>query len=215
MTPLGHLADDPGGLTGDNAKTRNDHVWGDDGAVEDAHIVLDDGKLADGDAGADVHMAADGRGLDDGPGADKNVVDHAEGHVSKGTGRSAGTSARDGENAPLVHSPGGPETAASAEEAVSADGDGGVVGGSGGAGRRWGGDGSGQVAADHNLGLDDCLAAEHDVLGADEGGFSGDLVARVLGGLVCVYRMGDKLTVSIYSPLGGLLDMVAVVAVVT
>lgn len=107
------------------------------------------------------------------------------------------------ENAPLVHSPWGPETAASAEEAVSADGDGGVVGGGGGARGRRGGDGSGQVAADHNLGLDDCLAAEHDVLRADEGGFSGDLVARVLGELAGVYEMvGEAYRLNILSSWG-------------
>jgi hypothetical protein len=41
-------------------------------------------------------------------------------------------------------------------------------------------DGTGEVAADHGLGLDDRLAAEHDVLGADKVRLAGHLVARVL-----------------------------------
>ncbi len=71
VAALGNLANDAGGLTGDDAEAGDDHVGGNDGAVENAHVVLDDGKLADGDAGANVHMAADGGGLDDGAGADR------------------------------------------------------------------------------------------------------------------------------------------------
>jgi hypothetical protein len=40
-------------------------------------------------------------------------------------------------------------------------------------------DGPDEVAADHDFRLDDGLAAEHDVLGADERGLASDLVARV------------------------------------
>lgn len=78
---------------------------------------------------------------------------------------------------PFVHASWGPQTATSAEEAVSTNGDGGVVrrGASAGAGG-----GSRKVAADHDLLLDHGLAAEHDVLGADQGSFTSYLVAGVL-----------------------------------
>jgi hypothetical protein len=64
--------------------------------------------------------------------------------------------------------------------------------------------------------LDDRLAAEHDVLGADERGLARYFVARVLR--APRFREWFKfdrglrvweLTVSMYSPLGGRLDMVA------
>ena len=73
---------------------------------------------------------------------------------------------------------------------------------------------SNKVAADHDFLLDHRLAAEHDVLSADERGFASHFVARVLFGFRVqswknfrdVERM---LTVSMYSPLGGLLDILA------
>lgn len=37
-----------------------------------------------------------------------------------------------------------------------------------------------QVTSDHDLGLNDGLATQHDVLRADEDGLAGNLVARVL-----------------------------------
>lgn len=82
-----------------------------------------------------------------------------------------------GRGIPFVHAPWGPQTATSTEEAVPADGDGRVVrrGTSAGAAG-----GSCEVTADHDLLLDHGLAAEHDVLGADQGSFAGDLVAGVL-----------------------------------
>jgi len=73
---------------------------------------------------------------------------------------------------------------------------------------------SDKVAADHDFLLDDRLAAEHDVLGANERGFPGHFVARVLCGCRVQHsrncRATDSvLTVSMYSPLGGLLDILA------
>lgn len=82
-----------------------------------------------------------------------------------------------GRGIPFVHPSWGTQTAASAEEAVPADGNGGVVcrGTSAGAAG-----GSCEVTSDHNLLLDHGLAAEHDVLCADQGSFAGHLVAGVL-----------------------------------
>lgn len=118
--------------------------------------------------------------------------------------------------APLVHSSGGPQTAALAEEAVAADGDGGVAGG-GRAPGAGGEDGAGEIASDHGVLHDDGLATQHDVLGADEGGFAGDLVARVLQTEARRVRLGGGggrlrgillcRTVSMYSPLGARRDM--------
>lgn len=94
-------------------------------------------------------------------------VDRAVAEDTKGRGRGI----------PLVHPSWGPQTATSAEEAVPADGDGGV--GCRGASAGTAG-GSCEVAADHDLLLDDGLAAEHDILGADQGSFASHLVAGVL-----------------------------------
>lgn len=160
---LGQLADDPGRAAGDDGEARDDHGGRHDAAVEDLDVVLDNGELVDGAVAADGHVVADGGGLDDGVLADKDVVAQPEGHV--------GVDA-------LVQAAGGAEEHAAREEAVAADGDGG--GARGRRGRR--GRGAHQVAADHDLGLDDRLAAEHDVLRAHEDGLAGDLVARVLCG---------------------------------
>lgn len=161
LAALGDLADDSGRLAGDDAEARDDHVGRNHGAVEDAHVVLDDGELADDRVVAYVYVGADAGRLHDGVLADEDVVAHAEGHVGEDT---------------FVHAPWGPQTATSTEEAVPADGDGRVVrrGTSAGAAG-----GSCEVTADHDLLLDHGLAAEHDVLGADQGSFAGDLVAGV------------------------------------
>lgn len=85
-----------------------------------------------------------------------------------------------GRGLPLVHSSGWSQAAAPAEEAVPADGDGSVVcwGAPAGAGDS----SSSKIASDHDLLLDHGLAAEHDVLGADQGSFASYLVAGVLDG---------------------------------
>ena len=89
------------------------------------------------------------------------------------------TGQRTARNRPLVQPPRGTQTAAAAQKAVASDGDGGAARG-GAAGRLGRGlDGPDEVAADHDVGLDDRLAAEHDVLGADERGFARHLVSRV------------------------------------
>lgn len=82
-----------------------------------------------------------------------------------------------GRGIPFVHPSWGTQAAASAEEAVPADCDGGIVcrGTSAGAAG-----GSCEVAADHDLLLDHGLAAEHDILCADQGSFASHLVAGVL-----------------------------------
>lgn len=131
-----------------------------------------------------------------------------------------------GAHTPFVHAPRRPKAAAFAEEAIPADGDGSVVCRSSGGRAARRDDGAGEVAADHDLLLDDGLAAEHDVLRTDQGGLASDLVARVLerGKLGVVRRRSnspscngssllvakeERRTVSMYSPLGALLDMLA------
>lgn len=83
---------------------------------------------------------------------------------------------------PFVKPTGGTQTAPSAEETVATNCDGSIASGraSGRGGRGW--KRSDEVAADHDFLLDDRLAAEHDVLGADERSFARHLVARVLCG---------------------------------
>lgn len=152
-----------------NGKAGDDHVRGDNRPIQDLDIVLDDGKLVDDAPAPDGHVVADARGLHDGALPDEDVVPDPQRHVREDA---------------LVDPAGGPQQHGAREEAVSADGDGGGVCRRGvaarGRGRRRGG--ADEVAADHDLGLDDGLAAEHDVLGADEDGLAGDLVAGVLGG---------------------------------
>lgn len=94
---------------------------------------------------------------------------------------------------PFVQAARRTEQHASRQEAVAADGDGGGARGRGGRGR---GGGADEIAADHDFGLDDGFAAQHDVLGADEDGFAGDFVACVLevvrwGGRGNWVRRGD------------------------
>lgn len=72
------------------------------------------------------------------------------------------------------------------QEAVAADGNSSAVHrcrGTAGRGRR-----SHKVAANHDLWLNDRLAAEHDVLSTDENRLAGDLVARVLRESKCQQR---------------------------
>lgn len=80
---------------------------------------------------------------------------------------------------PLVQSPRGPQTAAAAQKGVAANGHGGVVGGGAGGGLGGGLDGAHEVAADHDVGLDDGLAAQDDVLRAHQRRLARHLVARV------------------------------------
>lgn len=74
MAALRNLAYNACGLASDDAEARYHHIRGHDGAVEDADVVFNDGELADDDVLADVDVASDGGGLDDGSFADKDVV---------------------------------------------------------------------------------------------------------------------------------------------
>lgn len=74
VTTLGDLADNARGLTSNDAEARYDHIRGHDGAVEDADVVFNDSELADDNVLADVDVASDRGGLDDGSFADKDVV---------------------------------------------------------------------------------------------------------------------------------------------
>lgn len=146
-------------------KARNDHVGRDNRAVQDLDVVLDNGKLVDDAAIPDVHVIPDARRLHHGVLPDEDVVSDSQRHVREDA---------------LVDAPGRPQQHGPREEAIAADGDGGGVLGSGSARRgRWRG-GADEVASDHDFGLDDGLSTEHDILGADEDGLAGDLVAGVL-----------------------------------
>lgn len=74
MPTFRHLADNTTGLAGDDAEARYNHVGRYDGAVEDADVVLDNGELANYDVRADVYVASDRGGLDDGGFTDEYVI---------------------------------------------------------------------------------------------------------------------------------------------
>ena len=82
--------------------------------------------------------------------------------------------------APFVYASWGSQTATLAEKTVTADGDGGIASRCAGAGARGRLRGSIKVTPDHGFCLDDRLASEHDVLGADQDRLPGHLVACVL-----------------------------------
>ncbi|KAI6748734.1 hypothetical protein HG531_007681 [Fusarium graminearum] len=167
MPPLRNLPNDLGGLTRNDGKAGNDHIGRHDRPVENLNVVLENGKLANGAVPSDLHMVSNCRSLDDSSLANKYVVSYAQRHVCEGA---------------LVHAARWTQQDAPCEEAVSAYGNSSVVGW--GAARGRCGDGTSEVAADHDFGLDDGFAAEHDVLGSDEDGFTGDFVTCVL--LRCV-----------------------------
>lgn len=77
---LGDLANDPRRLTSDDAEAGNDHIRRHNRAVENFDVILDDGKLANDDLTANVDVVADLSSLDNGAGADKDVVAETEGH---------------------------------------------------------------------------------------------------------------------------------------
>jgi len=82
------LANDSGRLLGDDAEARDDHIRGDDGTVQNLDVLFNDGKVA-GHANVDV---APNRGrLDDGAGADKNVVIYSQGGTREGAGLAPAT----------------------------------------------------------------------------------------------------------------------------
>ena len=81
---------------------------------------------------------------------------------------------------PFVYTSRRSQTAPLAEETITTDGDGSVAAGCAGAGARGRLGGSVKVTPDHSLRLDDCLASEHNVLGADQDRLPGHLIARVL-----------------------------------
>lgn len=180
MPALWNLAHHARRLPRDNREARNHGKRRNDGAVQHLDVVLDNGKLADSAPAADGHVAADARRLHDAARTDEDVVAKPQRHVRVRA---------------LVHSPRRAQHHAPAQEAVPADGDG-CVGGGGAAaaGCRGGGGGRGsdEVAADHDVGLDDGLAAEDNVLRADEDGFAGDLVASVLEEVSTVGRRGSE-----------------------
>lgn len=116
---------------------------------------------------------------------------------------------------PFIHASWRAQTATLAKEAVAANSNGGVAGG-GRPGARAGDGCARKVTSDHGVLHNDSLASQHDVLGADESGLAGDLVARVLqtkmpirrGVPGCIFKEKKWHTVSMYSPLGARLDMV-------
>lgn len=129
-----------------------------------------------------MNVAADRSGLDDGVGANKDMVVDAQARVGKRTRSiSVFRSARVmGAFLPLVKPSRRPENAASAEKTVAAHRDSGVVGWRPARGRRRL-DRSSKVTAKDDLGLDNAPAAQHNVLGADKSRLARNLVARVLG----------------------------------
>lgn len=78
MTTLGHLTDDPRRSASNNAKARDDHVWGDDGTVQDAGVVFDNGHFSDDDVLSNVDMASDTCGLNDGAWTNVDMVPHSQ-----------------------------------------------------------------------------------------------------------------------------------------
>jgi len=107
------------------------------------------------------------------------------------------------------------QTAAATDEAIAASYDGNVACGRGAGGGR-SVDGTGEVATDHGFGLDQGLVAEHDFLRADKVRIAGHLVARVLrrNSQPKIQKENSeprvKRTVSMYSHLGVLLDILVV-----
>jgi hypothetical protein len=108
-------------------------------------------------------MVSHRRSLNNSPLTNKDVVAYAQRHVCEGA---------------LVHAAWWTQQDAPCEETVSTYGDGSVVGWGASGGRC--GDGACEIASDHDFGLDDGFAAEHDVLGSDEDGFTCDFVTGVL-----------------------------------
>lgn len=74
MTTLGHLANNTRRLARDDTKTRYDHIGRYDGAIENPDIILNYSEFPDDDVCADMDVASDGGGLDDGCFADEDVV---------------------------------------------------------------------------------------------------------------------------------------------
>lgn len=161
LTALWNLANHSRWLPRHDRETGYNHKRGHDRVVENLDVVLDDGELVDDAALPDGDMRSNTRRLHHRALPNKNMIPQAQRHVCKDA---------------IVQTAGRAQNDAAGEKAVSADGDGGAAGGRG-AGR---GRGADEVAADHDFGLDDRLAAQHDVLRADEVGLARDLVARVL-----------------------------------
>jgi hypothetical protein len=116
-------------------------------------------------------------------------------------------------HSPFVDAARWAKTASLAEEAVAADEDGRIAAGCTALGR---GHGARKVPPNHGIRHNDRLTAEHDVLGPDQGGLAVDLVARILreksqmSESMVIWeatRLSSKLTVSIHSPFGALLDI--------
>lgn len=83
---LRDLANDTRRLTSNDAEAGDDHIRRDNRAVEDFNIILDDGKLANDDLTTDMDVVADLSSLDDGTGADEDMVAEAEGHEGEDAG---------------------------------------------------------------------------------------------------------------------------------
>lgn len=153
-------------LASDNGEARNDHVRGNNRPVQDLGVVLDNGKLVDHAAFPNVHMVAYARSLHHCSLSNKDVVANPQRHVCKDA---------------LVDTTGRPKQHVTGQKAISTDGNGGGIRWSGAsARRRLGGCCSNEIASDHDFGLDDGLAAQHDVLRTDKDGLARDLVAGVL-----------------------------------
>jgi hypothetical protein len=83
MAAFWDLADDPGGLTSDDAEARDDHVLGNDTSIDNANVILDDCELADDDTLPDMDVIPDRCGLDDRFRADEDMIANAQGHVGE------------------------------------------------------------------------------------------------------------------------------------
>jgi len=139
VTSFRDLADDARWLSRDNGEARHHHVWRHDGAVENPNVILDDGKLTHHHPRANMYVAPNRGGLNNGAETDKNVVADSERHVSKCTVHGEGYSSqrqkvwqiyRSRESvcqSPFVVSAGRPQTGTSAEKAIPTDRDSCVV----------------------------------------------------------------------------------------
>lgn len=153
-------------LASNDGEARNDHVRGNNRPVQDLDVVLDDGKLVDHAAFSNVHVVAYARGLHHRSLPNKDMIANPQRHICKDA---------------LVDTTGRPKQHTTGQKAVSTDGNGGGIWWSGASTRRrLGCCCSNEIASDHDFGLDDGLAAQHDVLRTDEDGLAGDLVTGVL-----------------------------------
>lgn len=153
-------------LASDDGEARNDHVRGNNRPVHDLDVVLDNGKLVDHATFSNVHVVAYTRSLHHCSLSDKDMIANPQRHICKDA---------------LVDTTGRPKQHRTGQKAVSTDGNGGGIWWSAASARwRLGLCCSDEIASDHDFGLDDGLAAQHDVLCTNEDGLARDLVTGVL-----------------------------------